>query len=63
MNTQQNGLFIRLPYSIKERANWYLASCPILDVHSQGETPEKAKKNLKEAISLFLISCFGKKHA
>ena len=47
-----------LPVKVTKRKKWLLASCPILDVHSQGETEEKAKKNLSEAISLFFISCF-----
>ncbi len=49
---------VKLPFRITKRARWFLASCPILDIHSQGETLEKAKKNLVEATSLFLISCF-----
>ncbi|MBW1729791.1 MAG: hypothetical protein JRH08_03785 [Deltaproteobacteria bacterium] len=48
----------RLPIKVRKRKNWYLASCPVFDVHSQGETERKAKKNLAEALSLFLISCF-----
>lgn len=50
-------LSIKLPYKITKRPKWFLSSCPILDVHSQGRTLEIAKKNLVEAISLFLISC------
>lgn len=49
---------IKLPVKIRKRKKWLLASCPVLDIHSQGETEEGAKKNLAEAISLFLISCF-----
>jgi len=49
---------VKLPFKIQKRKKWLLASCPVLDIHSQGETEEKAKKNLAEAISLFLISCF-----
>jgi len=49
---------IKLPFKITKGAKWFLASCPILDVHSQGETEKQAKKNLIEAISLFLASCF-----
>jgi predicted RNase H-like HicB family nuclease len=49
---------VKLPFKITKRPKWFLASCPILDVHSQGPTEEIAKKNLVEAISLFLISCF-----
>jgi len=48
----------KLPYSIKKRKKWYIISCPILDIHSQGDTESQAKKNLIEAISLFLTSCF-----
>jgi predicted RNase H-like HicB family nuclease len=47
-----------LPYKLTKRPKWFVSSCPILDIHSQGETEESAKKNLVEAISLFLISCF-----
>jgi predicted RNase H-like HicB family nuclease len=49
---------VKLPFKITKRSKWFLASCCILDVHSQGSTEEIAKKNLVEAVSLFLISCF-----
>ena len=49
---------LTVPVKITRKKKWYLASCPILDVHSQGESERKAKKNLGEALSLFLISCF-----
>jgi len=49
---------VKLPFKITKRTKWFLASCPILDVHSQGDTEEIAKKNLVEALSLFLVSCF-----
>ncbi len=48
----------QLPLKLTKRKKWVVASCPILDVRSQGETEEKAKKNLIEALSLFFISCF-----
>lgn len=48
----------RLPLKLTKRKKWIVASCPILDVHTQGETEAKAKKNLTEALSLFFISCF-----
>ena len=47
-----------LPIAIIEKPDWFVASCPILDVHSQGETEEQAKHNLGDALSLFFISCF-----
>ena len=48
----------QLPIKFTHRKNWVVASCTILDVHSQGENERKAKKNLAEALSLFFISCF-----
>jgi predicted RNase H-like HicB family nuclease len=49
---------LKLPCKITKCEKWFLATCPILDVHSQGETEKKAKKNLIEALFLFSISCF-----
>lgn len=48
---------VQLPIEIKERKKWVVASCPVLDVHSQGDTVKEAKKNLKEALDIFLTSC------
>jgi len=49
---------VKLPATVKKRGEYYIASCPFLDVHSQGETEEKALKNLKQALRLFFMSCF-----
>lgn len=38
----------------RDEKGWYVAFCPEFDIASQGETIEKAKANLKEAVSLFL---------
>ena len=48
----------KLPCKLTKRKKWILASCPILDIHSQCETENQARKNIAEALSLFLISCF-----
>ena len=57
MPNQVIQLKMQLPAVIIKKEKWYTANCPILDVFSQGETIEKAKSNLAEAISLFLLSC------
>ena len=49
---------MKLPLNMKKEGIWYIACCPILDIHTQGETKAKAKRNLAEAISLFFLSCF-----
>ena len=48
---------IKLPAKIIKKSKWYVASCTVLDVSSQGSTEKKAKNNLIEALSLFFISC------
>jgi predicted RNase H-like HicB family nuclease len=44
---------------IEREDNMYVALCPELDIASQGETVEKARKNLKEAIELFFETASG----
>ncbi len=48
---------VKLPVQLKKREKWYLASCSVLDVHSQGTNQKKALNNLTEALTLFLTSC------
>jgi len=50
-------IHFKFPYRFKKAGKWIVASCPPLDVHSQGKTELQAKKNLIEALSLFLESC------
>ena len=38
---------LKLPFKLTKRKKWILASCPILDIHSQGTTEKKAIHNLK----------------
>jgi predicted RNase H-like HicB family nuclease len=39
---------------VEREGDGYVAFCPELDVASQGETVEKARANLREAVELFL---------
>ncbi len=39
---------------IERERDGYVALCPELDIASQGDTVEEAKRNLNEAIELFL---------
>jgi len=43
---------------INREGSFYVAYCPELDVTSQGKSLEEAKKNLQEAIELYIES-FG----
>ena len=40
--------------AINKERKWYVAKCLELGVVSQGKTIEKATKNLKEAVELYL---------
>lgn len=57
VKTMQVTFSMKLPGVVKKSGRYYISSCPILDVHSQGETQKKALENLKEALRLFLMSC------
>lgn len=49
---------IELPVCIEKNKGWFIASCPLLDVVTQGKTRATAKKNIADALELFLMSCF-----
>jgi predicted RNase H-like HicB family nuclease len=38
---------------IEREGNGYVSLCPELDIASQGDTIEEARKNLQEALELF----------
>jgi predicted RNase H-like HicB family nuclease len=38
---------------IEREGTGYVASCPEIDVASQGDTVEEARRNLEEAVELF----------
>ncbi len=39
---------------IQQEGKWFVAVCPELDVASQGKTVEDARRNLTEAVELFI---------
>jgi predicted RNase H-like HicB family nuclease len=39
---------------IQRSEKWFVALCPELDVVSQGKTVEEARRNVTEAVELFL---------
>lgn len=48
---------VRVPVAVKKDGKWFIASCALLDVHSQGQSKEDAIHNLVEALQLFIESC------
>ena len=47
-----------LPAKIRKKGAWFISSCPLLDVFSQGHTRAQAERNLIDALESFLISCY-----
>jgi len=54
----QIEFLFNLPLRVVRRRHWVVAQCPPLDIASQGETVEEAKRNLAEATRVFLVSCY-----
>jgi predicted RNase H-like HicB family nuclease len=48
----------KLPAQVKKKGKWFVSSCNLLDVHSQGHTREQAERNLQDALATFLLSCY-----
>lgn len=48
-----NSKSIQLTAVIEREGDWYVATCPELDIVSQGETIEGARSNLLEAVEGF----------
>ena len=47
---------ITVPFAVFKSpsgSKWYIATCPVLDIATQGESYEEAVKNIKEAIELY----------
>ncbi len=49
---------LTLPVKMKEEGGMFISCCPVLDIYSQGKTVTEARKNIIEAVKLFVITCF-----
>lgn len=58
MDGNQILLDIKVPYDVKRDEVGFVSHCPEFDVYSQGKTEKSAIKNLKEAIELFIETCY-----
>lgn len=51
---------VSFPIEVKKEVQYYLASCPTLDVWAYGNTQKNAVESLKDSLQLFLTHCFDK---
>lgn len=42
---------IPLPVFMAKEGRWFVASCPVLDIATQGNTEQEAKENMEELIN------------
>jgi len=49
---------VRFPFKTKKDGESIVAWCPPLDVYSMGYSAAEAKKNLAEAVRLFITNCY-----
>ncbi len=52
------SLKLSITAQIEKEGDIYVSFCPDLDIASQGATEEEAEKNLIEAITGFIQTCF-----
>lgn len=45
---------ISLPIVIMKEGKWFVASCPALDIATQGETEQEVKENMADLINDYL---------
>jgi predicted RNase H-like HicB family nuclease len=45
---------IFLPIIIGKEGKWYVASCPVLDIATQGKSEKEARENIEELIIEYL---------
>jgi len=53
----QMTINVNIPVVTRKEGDVVVADCPLLDIISQGNTVEEARKNLVEAVGLFLGTC------
>jgi predicted RNase H-like HicB family nuclease len=53
-NKEENMDIISFPILISKEGKWFVASCPLLDIGTQGRTEEEVKENMADLIEEYL---------
>tara|TARA_B100000315_G_scaffold2295_1_gene2052 strand:+ start:958 stop:1200 length:243 start_codon:yes stop_codon:yes gene_type:complete len=51
---------VDLSAKVEKKGNHFVAWCPAIGISSEGETKEKALKNLKKTVNVFVATCYEK---
>lgn len=58
MGLAQVSFDVRITVNVRPDDVGFVSHCPVLDVFSQGATEQEALENIKEAVQLFIESCY-----
>jgi len=50
---------VPLPIFIAKEGKWFVASCPLLDVATQGKTEEEVKKNMDDLLEEYFENLYN----
>ncbi|MEK6958060.1 MAG: type II toxin-antitoxin system HicB family antitoxin [archaeon] len=48
---KQSEFPVSLPIVMSKEGNWFVASCPILDIGTQGKTEKEVRQNMQDLIN------------
>jgi len=48
---KQKDFPVSLPVVMSKEGKWFVASCPILDIGTQGKTEKEVRENMRDSIS------------
>jgi len=49
---------MKVPAVVRQEGAMFYSSCPVFDVHSQGQTRQEALDHLVEALQVFVETCY-----
>jgi len=50
MKEREESIPVSLPVIVSKEGKWFVASCPVLDIATQGKTEKEVKENMEELI-------------
>ena len=53
MREYEKAIPVSLPVMVSRDGKWFVASCPLLDIATQGKTEREVKENMEELIQDF----------
>src|SRR5690348_8548048 len=57
-SSQSVTFLMKVPAAVRKEGDMFYSSCPVFDVHSQGDTQQEALDHLVEALQVFVETCY-----